>query len=321
MPQIETWEAPLFQPRMTSHGQWPYAAPPSTARSSTSRITPPLNRQRPDPTTWRQKRVGGTGGAVQRESTASLDDIAIPVEIALKRLFDALSACKSLYEEYQQLFQQQAGQTTSWAASGTLDKLWRDMIARHGDAARIQEVTDRFKGRLSSLKGVLDPRRSNHVEHSNLAKQNRGVLERRLWAARKAEVHCEGLLDLVYRAKMERMACTLLVEELSEVTAMLDPNTHPVLYFDNEEEKAESMKGKGPAQVRQNMKTRSQRGLRETAVMERQGDVNPTPLPPANAFGQSTAGLQPGNEGSEWEEAQPGEQETGDGGDDGWGRA
>lgn len=308
VPHIESWEDALAQPRTTAQGPWPYITPASTGRSSSSLFTPPHNRQ-PSPATWRQDRATAARCVVHEGPVSSPCDIAIPVDVALRRLFDALSSCKSLYEEYQQLFQRQAGQTTSWAESGTLDKLWRDLITRHGDSARFRDVTDKLDARLLSLKGSLNATQSNGIGHGSTAKHDPVVLERRLRAGKKAELHCDGLLELTHRARMERMACTLLVEELGELTAMLDPNTHPVLYFDSEEEQAESMKGKGSARARPNTKGQSTR--KEKAAVETEGDA-PNPFSSTNNLGQSSDGVQQDNEEIDYGQ----EQEQQQGGDD-----
>lgn len=170
VPHIESWEDALAQSRTTAHGPWPYILPASTGRSSSTPFTPPHNRQ-PSPATWRQDKVTAARGVVHEAPASSPGNIAIPVDVALKRLFDALSSCKSLYEEYQQLFQRQAGQTTSWAESGTLDKLWRDLITRHGDSARFRDaspVTSDTAARLSTIPWCLSavcalPRRQNSI--------------------------------------------------------------------------------------------------------------------------------------------------------------
>jgi hypothetical protein len=115
------------------------------------------------------------------------------------------------------------------------------------------------------------------------------------------------------------MACRFLVEEVSELMAMLDPKTHSMLYEDFEEEKVDVMKGKGPAQVHKNMKARGPRSSKETAAVKREDDVAPAHFPPSDLFGQSSEGSRQENGGTDWAEQQSGEQQTGVGDD--WGLA
>lgn len=177
----------------------------------------------------------------------------MPVEEALKRLYRDLSACKILCAEYQRTFDEHAGQLRSRVKSGTLDKVWCDMVAHH-DLESFKDATNRARSRTRDLKAVLGTGQPNSPDDdkNNGVERHAEGLERRLRTATKALLDCDQLMGLFDRARMERKACNLLVEELEQVTGALDPSRHPNLYHDGEEDKADG-KWRAPAQGRQDI--------------------------------------------------------------------
>lgn len=318
VPYKETWQDLLRQrqPRSGAPGQWTYVAPSSQNSSSSSRSTPPQNRQpRPTTGTWKQNRAAVTGDGFQEAPTSSSGNVTMPIEEALKRLYKDLSTCRTLCVEYQRTFDEHAGQLLSRVKDGTLDQVWRDMIAHH-DADRFRDVTNKVRSRMRDLRNVLETSQPDNVEDNHATKQDAEVLERRERAAAKALQDCDRLVELFYRARIERKACNLLVGELNQVTGALDPNKNAALYRDSEEVNVDATKGKAPAQGRQNMKGQgTQKGK---APMKREGNAATGSFSPENPFGTTNEGNHQENVGTVFgQEQMPNRQQDGNG--DRWG--
>jgi hypothetical protein len=154
----------------------------------------------------------------------------MPLEHAMKRLFQNLSTCQRLCDDYRCIFRTYAGQLCSRVKEDTLDLVWRDLIAS-GNSDRFGEIVRKTKQRMSDLRAVLTATQS-----TSAFDQDPEVSERRGRVATKALLHCDQLEELFSRAKLERRACKLLIEELSQVTTTLDPTRNANLYRDAEEE-------------------------------------------------------------------------------------
>jgi len=164
----------------------------------------------------------------------------VAIELALTGLYEALTSALALFQGYDRSFESQVRQLTNWALDFTLDELWRNMIA---DKFREKDEPEKFRAAAekigSRLQAVEQAARAPQVSKTD---RQRYSLERRRRAARKAVAHCEDLVELAERAKVERVACKFVVEEIIEVVGMLDPKTHASLYGDEE---SVSREGKG----------------------------------------------------------------------------
>lgn len=169
----------------------------------------------------------------------------MPVELALRGLYDALCSALAFFRSYEEAFGGRVGQLASWVPDATLDELWRNMVQdRFRDKAQAEKFADAGERIAERLRPVRRVAAARAPRVAVVGTRERYALERRIRAARKAVVHGEGIIDLVRRAEGERVGCEFLVEELRDAVGLLDPTTHPHLYQD--EGCAEN--GQGPAQ-------------------------------------------------------------------------
>lgn len=164
----------------------------------------------------------------------------VAIELALTGLYEALTSALALFQAYERSFESQVRQLTAWALDFTLDELWRNMIA---DKFREKDEPEKFRAAAEKIGSRLqDVEQAARAPQTGKTDRQRYRLERRRRAARKAVAHCEDVVELAERAKVERMACKFVVEEIIEVVGMLDPKTHASLYSDDE---SKSKEGKG----------------------------------------------------------------------------
>ncbi|KAB5578392.1 hypothetical protein GE09DRAFT_547167 [Coniochaeta sp. 2T2.1] len=209
--------------------------------------------------------IRGGGPSDISDSSSSDEAIATEISLKLKLIRKALVACKGVCEEYENEFQLHAGKL-AWATKDTLDKLWCDMIANHGNPDRLPKATEKLRSSMSPLKSVLNAsRNADRMRQDD--RDDTEVLKCRQRAAGYTEYRYTGLLDLLHRARTERTAGRMLLGEIRELISELDPKTHPMLYDDGEddgEEEKPTKQGhtKGPQNAKQGKNGPAQNGGR-----------------------------------------------------------
>ena len=141
-------------------------------------------------------------------------------ESALRELHNQLSIARAIFNGLHATWDQETA-NIRYAKRESLRRLWQDRVQKKTEDAaerkRMREIGDKISRCIQQAR--------NAVESDNFLDIPAGpyIADRRKRVVRKIGVSCDAIVELADKALLDPVACQMLLKELEEVMAAVDP--------------------------------------------------------------------------------------------------